>query len=93
MNWLPHASLPTKGFSTRLKGVYQQCPKGWRAAPLSDCCELIDLDRPEFAWLTLLLDMCNAVAANQPGLVSISVAQARDFFSIAEEIDDKWVSH
>jgi hypothetical protein len=29
MNWLPHASRLSRGFTSQLKGVSQQCPKGW----------------------------------------------------------------
>jgi hypothetical protein len=60
---------------------------------IATCQEIISFDRPDYAWAELLLEMCDAVAAGTQGLTGITGAQVLDFLSIAEKIDERWISY
>lgn len=60
---------------------------------IATMCEIVSFETPEHAWAELLLEMCDAVAAGQQEAVPITCVQAQSFLSLAQKIDDRWISY
>jgi len=83
-----HAVFPKEHFQVDLRAIWI-----YKLDLVSPPEKILDLDTPAYAWVVMLLKMCDGIAAGSKTPVNVTVAQVEYFLRLARDFDRDFVSH